>query len=315
MSDNCFYTLNGNPRPCVATIGFFDGVHRGHQFLISNVMEEAKKSGLSSLVITFDRHPRQVLSQDYQPRMLTTLERKLQLLSLTGIDNVAVLRFTKDMASLTAKEFMRKVLAESLDVKVLVIGYDNRFGHDRSEGFDDYVAYGRELGIQVVQAKPYTIDNLKVSSSIIRSFIDCGEMEMATDFLSRPFELYGNVVKGFQEGRKLGFPTANLKLENDDAIIPKEGVYAVRVSIDGSKHLWPAMMDIGTRPTFGGSSLTLEVNIIGFNGNIYGKHLRVWFISRVRDNHKFDNVESLAKQLRKDQEYIIKKLNKDTKQN
>ena len=315
MSDNSYYTLNSNSQPCVATIGFFDGVHRGHQFLIANVMEEAKRAGLASLVITFDRHPRQVLNQAYQPQLLTTLERKLQLISLTGVDNVAVLRFSKEMASLTAKEFMRQVLAESLNVKVLVIGYDNRFGHDRTEGFDDYVAYGRELGIQVVQAKSYTLDNMKVSSSLIRSFLEGGEVEMASHCLYRPFELYGTVKKGFQEGRKLGFPTANLDLGNSGQIIPKDGVYAVWATVDGHSHRWPAMMDIGSRPTFGGSQLSLEVNIIGFHGNLYDKQVKVQFVSRVRDNRKFDSTDSLAEQLRKDQEYIIDILNKDIKLN
>lgn len=315
MLDDSYYTLNGNPRPCVATIGFFDGVHRGHQFLIANVMEEAKQAGLDSLVITFDRHPRQILNQAYQPQLLTPLERKLQLISLTGVDNVAVLRFSKEMASLTAKEFMRQVLAERLNVKVLVIGYDNRFGHDRTEGFDDYVAYGHELGIQVVQAKSYTLDNMKVSSSLIRSFLEGGEVEMAAHCLNRPFELSGKVKKGFQEGRKLGFPTANLDLGDSGLLIPKDGVYAAWASVDGHSRRLPAMMDIGSRPTFGGSRLSLEVNIIGFHGNLYGKRVKVQFVSRVRDNHKFDSAESLAEQLRKDQEHIIKKLYKDIKQN
>ncbi len=315
MLEDSYYTLNGNLQPCVATIGFFDGVHRGHQFLIANVMEEARRAGLASLVITFDRHPRQVLNQDYQPQLLTTLERKLQLISLTGVDNVAVLRFSKEMASLTAKEFMRQVLSERLNVKVLVIGYDNRFGHDRTEGFDDYVAYGRELGIQVVQAKSYTLDNMKVSSSLIRSFLEGGEVEMTAHCLNRPFELSGKVKKGFQEGRKLGFPTANLDLGDSGLLIPKEGVYAVWATVDGQSRLLPAMMDIGSRPTFGGSRLSLEVNIIGFHGNLYDKQVKVQFVSRVRDNRKFDSTDNLAKQLREDQEHVLKKLNKDTKRN
>lgn len=315
MQDDSYYTLNGDLRPCVATIGFFDGVHRGHQFLIANVMEEARRRGLASLVITFDRHPRQVLNQAYQPQLLTTLERKLQLISLTGVDNVAVLRFSKEMASLTAREFMGQVLAERLNVKALVIGYDNRFGHDRTEGFDDYVAYGRELGMQVVQAQSYTLDNMKVSSSLVRSFLEGGEVEMAAHCLNRPFELCGKVKKGFQEGRKLGFPTANLDLGNGGQLIPKEGVYAVWASVDGHSRSLPAMMDIGSRPTFGGSRLSLEVNIIGFHGNLYDKCVKVQFVSRVRDNRKFDSVDSLAEQLRKDQELVMKKLYKDNKRN
>lgn len=165
MDNDIFKTLNDDLRPCVATIGFFDGVHRGHQFLIANVMEEARKAGLQSLVITFDRHPRQVLSQNYQPRLLTTLERKLQLLSLTGVDNVAVLHFTKDMAALSARDFMQQILHDKLYVRELIIGYDNRFGHNRAEGFEDYVGYGKEMGIKVMQSTPFSVGNIKVSSS------------------------------------------------------------------------------------------------------------------------------------------------------
>lgn len=311
MANNIFYTVRNNVSPCVATIGFFDGVHRGHQFLIGSVMEEARRSGLASLVITFDRHPRQVLRQDYQPRLLTTLDRKLQLLSLTGVDNVAVLYFDKEMAALTAKDFMRQVLRDNLNVKVLVIGYDNRFGHNRTEGFDDYVGYGRKLGIRVVQAIPYRLDGMQVSSSLIRSFLDGGEAEMATHCLGRPFELTGKVVRGFQEGRKIGFPTANLDTGDSGLLIPKGGVYAVRVAIGDHVRLMPAMMDIGTRPTYGGTRLSLETNIFDFHGNLYGRQLRVQLIKRVRDDLKFSSVDILAEQLKKDKEKIRKILDEE----
>ena len=307
MTDNdIFKTLNDNLRPCVATIGFFDGVHRGHQFLIANVMEEARKAGLQSLVITFDRHPRQVLSQNYQPRLLTTLERKLQLLSLTGVDNVAVLHFTKEMAALSARDFMQQILHDKLNVRELIIGYDNRFGHNRTEGFDDYVGYGKEMGIKVMQSTPFSVGDIKVSSSLTRSFLEGGEVEMAARCLGRPYELSGTVVKGFQQGRKLGFPTANLDTGDSGLLIPKGGVYAVKASIDDHQRLMPAMMDIGTRPTYGGTKLSLETNIFNFHGCLYGKPLSVQFIKRIRDDIKFDSIESLAAQIRKDKEAVTK---------
>lgn len=307
MTDNnVFKTLNDDLRPCVATIGFFDGVHRGHQFLIANVMEEARKAGLQSLVITFDRHPRQVLSQDYQPRLLTTLERKLQLLSLTGVDNVAVLHFTKDMAGLSARDFMQQILHDKLNVRELIIGYDNRFGHNRAEGFDDYVDYGKEMGIKVMQSTPFSVGDIKVSSSLTRSFLEGGEVEMAARCLGRPYELSGTVVKGFQQGRKLGFPTANLDTGDSGLLIPKGGVYAVKASVDDHQRLLPAMMDIGTRPTYGGTKLSLEVNIFNFHGCLYDKPLSVQFIKRVRDDIKFDSIEALAAQIQKDKEAITK---------
>ena len=261
----------------MATIGFFDGVHRGHQFLIANVMEEARKAGLQSLVITFDRHPRQVLSQDYQPRLLTTLDRKLQLLSLTGVDNVAVLHFTKEMAALSAHDFMQQILHDKLNVRKLIIGYDNRFGHNRAEGFDDYVGYGREMGIDVMQSTPFSVSDIKVSSSLTRSFLEGGEVEMATRCLGRPYELSGTVIKGFQQGRKLGFPTANLDTGNSGLLIPKGGV---------------------------GTKLSLEVNIFHFHGCLYGKPLSVQFIKRIRDDQKFESIEALAAQIQKDKEVI-----------
>ncbi|MGN1253275.1 MAG: bifunctional riboflavin kinase/FAD synthetase [Prevotella sp.] len=306
MDNDIFKTLNDDLRPCVATIGFFDGVHRGHQFLIANVMEEARKAGLQSLVITFDRHPRQVLSQDYQPRLLTTLERKLQLLSLTGVDNVAVLHFTKDMAALSARDFMQQILHDKLYVRELIIGYDNRFGHNRAEGFEDYVGYGKEMGIKVMQSTPFSVGNIKVSSSLTRSFLEGGEVEMAARCLGRPYELSGTVVKGFQQGRKLGFPTANLDTGDSMLLIPKGGVYAVKASVDDHQRLMPAMMDIGTRPTYGGTKLSLETNIFNFHGCLYGKPLSVQFIKRIRDDIKFDSIEALADQIQKDKEVITK---------
>lgn len=304
--DNDFFTLKDDLCPCVATIGFFDGVHRGHQFLIANVREEARKAGLPSLVITFDRHPRQVLSQDYQPRLLSTLDRKLQLLSLTGVDNVAVLHFTKEMAALSARDFMQQILRDKFNVRELIIGYDNRFGHNRAEGFDDYVGYGKEIGIQVRQATPFAVGDIKVSSSLTRSFLEGGEVEMAMRCLGRPYELSGTVVKGFQQGRKLGFPTANLDTGNSGLLIPKGGVYAVKASIDNHQRLLPAMMDIGTRPTYGGTRLSLEVNIFNFHGSLYGKRLTVQFFKRMRDDRKFESIEDLAAQLQKDKESVTR---------
>lgn len=291
--------------PCVATIGFFDGVHRGHQFLIEDVREEARESGLSSLVITFDRHPRQVLQQSYQPQLLTTLSEKLRLLAMIGIDDVEVLNFTKEMASLTAREFMETVLRDRLNVKKLVIGYDNRFGHNRAEGFDDYVRYGKELGIEVMQARPFELDGLKVSSSVIRSFLNGGEIEMANRCLGRPYMLIGKVVNGFQEGRKIGFPTANLSTE-EGLLIPADGVYATEVKINGQGGWLRAMTNIGNRPTFHGTKRTIETNIFDFNKDIYNCQIAVRFLKKIRGERMFCSEEELREQLIKDKDKISK---------
>lgn len=201
-------------KPCVATIGFFDGVHRGHQYLIRQLVEKAHSQGLEATVITFDEHPRKVLQSDYQPESLSTLDSKLLLLSRTDINNVVVLHFDKEMASLSAKEFMSKVLCNQLSVKSLFIGYDHRFGRNREETFDDYVRYGREMNMEVVRNDAFQLDGINVSSSVIRSFLREGEVELANMCLGYPYTIVGKVVNGFHEGRKLGFPTANIDISH-----------------------------------------------------------------------------------------------------
>lgn len=186
-------------KPCVATIGFFDGVHRGHQFLIHKLVETARNEGLESTIITFDQHPRKVLQSDYQPEQLSTLDSKLLLLSKTEVDNAVVLHFDKAMASLPAKEFMQKVLHDQLHVKKLFIGYDHRFGHNREETFKDYVQYGKEMGMEVVKNEAFQIDGVNISSSVIRAFLKEGEVTMANQCLGYPYTLIGKVVNGYHE--------------------------------------------------------------------------------------------------------------------
>lgn len=290
-------------KPCVATIGFFDGVHRGHRFLIERLKEDAEREGLESTVITFEKHPRQVLQADYQPKLLTTFEEKRQLLSRTGVDNCAVLQFDRQMAQLTAREFMARVLSGLLNVKKLYIGYDHRFGHNREEGFEDYVRYGRELGIEVIRNTAFELEGVNVSSSVIRSFLLEGEVSMAARCLGYPYFLSGKVIPGVQEGRKLGFPTANIEVPVEK-LIPASGAYAVDARMKDTVTMMPAMMNIGTRPTFGENNQTLEVHILDFEGDIYGKELLVAFEHRLRGERKFKSAEDLASQLRKDAERV-----------
>ena len=299
-------------KPLVATIGFFDGVHRGHQFLIKQVCDEAKASGMESAVITFDEHPRKVLHQDYQPRLLSTLEEKLILLSRTGIDNAVVLHFDREMAGLSAHDFMEKVLRDRLNVKKLIIGYDNRFGHNRAEGFDDYVRMGHEMGIEVIQSQAFSLNGVNVSSSYIRKLIEKGELELANKCLGYPYAIYGKVVSGYQEGRKLGFPTANLDLSGSGQLVPANGVYGVKVRLQDSMQYRRGMMNIGTRPTFNGKNLSIEAYIFDFSGDIYGQTLVAAFIHRIRDEHKFDNAEELAEQMRNDAKIIEEQFDKES---
>ena len=297
--------------PSVATIGFFDGVHRGHRFLINNVVKEAASRGLLSTVVTFDRHPRQVLGSDFQPRLLSTNEEKMLLLSKTGVERCVMLPFSEQMAQMTACDFMKKILRDRLGVQVLIIGYDNRFGHNRSESFDDYVRYGREMGIEVMSAQSFLLHGINVSSSVIRSFLQEGEIEMAENCLGYPYFFTGKVVKGFRVGHELGFPTANIEQDNMLKMIPSPGVYAVKVRIEGTVELKHAMMNIGTRPTFNGTQQTLEVHILNFNDDIYGKMISVAFVHKLRNERQFASKEALSEQLVKDAQMVEEQFEKD----
>lgn len=290
--------------PCVATIGFFDGVHRGHQFLIRQVTDEARRCGMQSMVITFDRHPREVLRPDSHPELLTTLTTKTILLSRTQVDTTVVLPFTLEMAAMSARDFMDKVLRGQLGVRKLIIGYDHRFGHNRSEGFDEYVDFGRQLGIEVLQSSPLDVEGVRVNSSAIRQFVKNGDIAAANACLGYPYTLDGVVEHGFAEGRKLGFPTANLGIDGTGQLPPKAGVYAVWVRLEDSMQMMHGMMNVGTRPTFDGERQTLEVNIFSYKGNLYGQRLLVSFAGRIRDERRFDSPAELAEQLRQDKEQI-----------
>ena len=291
--------------PQVATIGFFDGVHRGHRYLIDQMITVATEAGMESMVITFDRHPRQVLHSDYLPQMLSTFEEKKALLENTPADHIEILTFDEQLAALSAHDFMKQVLRERLNVCKLVIGYDNRFGHNRSEGFEDYVRYGKELGIEVIQAMPLSEpDKEAISSSYIRACLLVGNVWGANEALGYAYSLTGRVTEGFHEGRKIGFPTANLNTDEIGKLVPASGVYAVHVQLENEQHLRPAMMNIGTRPTYDGHMQTLEVHIFDFDSDIYGQQLRVVFDRRIRNEMKFSSPQELAKQLEKDKEEI-----------
>lgn len=285
----------------IATIGFFDGVHIGHCHLIKMLKKVARERGVKSCVITFDRHPRQVVQPEWCPEMLTTLDEKKQLLEATGIDRCEVLHFDREMANQSARDFMLHTLKERLGVSILATGYDNRFGHNRSEGFDDYVRYGKEIGIEVIRGDELTDGSNNVSSSSIRRMLKEGRIEDATRCLGREYQLTGTVVGGEHIGRTIGFPTANIRPNDSNKLIPEKGVYAVDVwSENEDFSSRRAMLNIGTRPTFDGKATTIEVHIPHFEGNLYGKTLTIAFIKKTRDERKFDSPEALVEQLNKD---------------
>lgn len=288
-----------NIKPCVATIGYFDGVHKGHQFLLEHVKQMAKEKGLESAVITFTEHPRKVMQPDYHLDLLSTPEEKRQMLKATGIEHIIEFPFTIELSQLTAREFMTEVLQKQLHVQTLFIGYDHRFGHNRSEGFEDYQRYGAEIGMDIIHAPVCEIDNVNVSSSAIRRFLCGGEITIATHCLGYEYFLAGKVVDGFKLGRKLGFPTANIQINEPGKLIPADGVYAVRVFLEGTEYA--GMLNIGVRPTVNnGKQRSVEVHILHFNGNIYGHDIRISFVQRIRNEQKFDNLDLLIAQLKRD---------------
>lgn len=294
--------------PAAATIGFFDGVHCGHRYLIGRVIDEARADGLASMVITFARHPRQVIDTHYVPRLLSTPEMKIERLAETGIDRCTVLDFDRRMAALTAREFMIHILSNRLNVRKLIIGYDNRFGHDRSESIDDYCAYGRTLGIEVVKSCGITVDGIRVSSSVIRNAIERGDLTEANRCLGYAYTLSAHVSHGFRNGHRLGFPTANLDMDEVCQLLPQIGVYATRVRIEGECELHPAMTSVGTRPTFDGTRLSVETYILDFDADLYGRKLEVAFLKRIRGEKKFADLQQLRTQMA-DDERCIRELN------
>lgn len=302
-----FDHILGNFATC---IGFFDGVHKGHQFLLEHLRAEAAARGLRSGVITFVNHPRRLIEPDFPLPLIDTLDERLAKLGETGIDACFLLDFTEDVRRLSAEQFLRQMLHDKMHVKRLLIGYDHRFGHNRSEGFDDYVRYGAACGMEVVQEpERQDGDGLHYSSSEVRRSLFAGEVEKATQILGCPYRMGGQVVAGHQLGRKLGYPTANLWIRERDKIIPKRGVYAVMATLgDGSVH--PAMLNIGCRPTVDGPDhkQTLETHIIHWDGNLYGQQLRIDLIHRLREERKMESLDALKEQLRKDVEATIDSL-------
>lgn len=275
------------------TIGFFDGVHQGHRYLLQQLEELAAANGLSTAALTFDRHPRTVVQPNFVPSLLTTQEEKLDLLSKAFSGKIIVLPFTQELSEMTAKEFMQNILRDKLNAELLLMGYNHRFGHGGGNP-EDYVTWGHETGIKVCLAK--ALAGEKVSSSRIRNLISLGDVKKANNLLGYPYFLTGEVTEGKQIGRQIGFPTANLTLP-EQKLMPACGVYAVWVTMpDHSKR--GGMLCIGHRPTVErNGEISVEVHIFDFNGNLYGTSISIDFIEKLRDERHFDSLEELQKQL------------------
>lgn len=282
------------------TIGTFDGVHVGHRKILERLIKNAKDLGLKSTVLTFFPHPRMVLQQDVSIYLLNTLEEKIGIMKSLGLDYLIIHPFTKDFSRLSATEFVRDVLVNELKIKKIIIGYDHRFGRNRNANITDLIAFGNALDFQVEEISAEEIDDVSVSSTKIRKALEDGDIQTANTYLGYHYMLTGKVVKGKGLGRKLEFPTANLSIAEDYKLIPKNGVYVVGSVIDGVTVY--GMMNIGMNPTVEGKKRTIEVNFFDFDQDLYGKKIQIDIMDRIRDEYKFNSLEELKVQLRKDRE-------------
>ncbi|MCL1867843.1 MAG: bifunctional riboflavin kinase/FAD synthetase [Paludibacter sp.] len=300
-----FKNINEKIPASVATIGFFDGLHKGHRFLLQQLVKFAVAKEKKSLVITFREHPNMFLQSQPTKKLLTTFEEKINLLAELNIDYCVILDFNQEISKLSAADFI-SLIHKDLSVDILLIGYDHRFGHNRVESFDDYKKYGRDIGMQVVQIQPFVMGKgLEISSSKIRHLIQFGNIEKANTLLGYNYFFSARVVRGLEIGRTIGFPTANLELLCEEKITPIQGAYYVEVSFEN--RVFRGMMNVGYNPTRANFSendpvKTIEVNIFDFSENIYGKILKISFLSKIRDEIKFTSMELLVEQLKKDRE-------------
>lgn len=285
------------------TVGTFDGVHLGHQKIIAQLVASAKKNGSAPTLLTFDPHPRKVVQPNAAVTLIQTLEERAKTLAQLGLQHMVVHPFTKAFSQLSAADYVKEFLVELLNIDQIIIGHNHRFGKNRTASVVDLQHFGEIYGFTVTQISAEEIDNISISSTKIRAAIAKGDVTTAHAFLGHPFTLSGNVIEGQQRGRTIGFPTANIDVNHPDKIIPKNGVYAVRVHINNEERL--GMMNIGTNPTVNGNHRSIEVHIFDWSDDIYNYPIQVSFIGRIRDELKFDSMEALRKQLEKDKEVIL----------
>jgi len=292
-------------RNAVVTIGTFDGVHLGHQRIIRQLKEESIACGGESVIVTFHPHPRKVVKAGQQVvSLLNTLEEKIELLEAHGVDHLVVVPFTDKFSQLSAAEYVEQFLVAKIHPHILIIGYDHHFGNDRKGNYRLLEALGPVHGFQVKEIPEQVINSLTVSSTNIRKALLAGKLKEANENLGYPYMISGEVVRGDQRGRTIGFPTANIDLNNTEKCIPSNGVYAVRVNVGGDKQLYNGMMNIGVRPTVDGSKRVLEVNLFEFTKEIYGEPIRVWLYYYVREEIKFGSLAELQQQISMDKEKI-----------
>jgi riboflavin kinase/FMN adenylyltransferase len=285
----------------VVTVGSFDGLHIGHFKILEEVKKVVVELKGSSFVITFEPHPRFVLTKDSGLKILTSLPEKIKILEEAGIENLVVIKFTKEFSQLTSDEFIRQIIVDKIGAAHMVIGHDHKFGKDRLGNVQKLSEVGRLYNFSVTDVPPENMDDGIISSTKIRNALTEGDLVNANKFLGRNYSLEGIVVVGMQRGRTLGFPTANIQPDDPNKVIPKNGIYVVKCELEGE--VFPGVMNIGIRPTFENKNeQVLEVHLLNFNRDIYGKNLRVEFIKRLRDEKKFGSKEDLIKQMQIDKQ-------------
>ena len=284
----------------IVTIGTFDGVHKGHQIIINRVNEIAKKQALESVVLTFDPHPRHVIYPDDQElRLIHTLEEKIEALSKTGVQNLVLHKFTKEFSRTESVNFIRDFLVTKLNMKYMVVGFDHHFGKNRQGTFDNLIELSDAYGFKIEKIKPQNIGEVTISSTKIRNAILEGDCKKANTYLSANFSITGKVVQGNKIGSSIGYPTANIEIENQWKILPKNGVYAVKILLKNQQYF--GMLNLGNRPSISDDSFAIEVHLFDFNATIYNEELKIEFIQRIRDEKHFLDLEKLKSQLKIDE--------------
>lgn len=290
----------------VVTIGSFDGVHKGHVQVIENLRRVAAKLRGESVIISFEPHPREILYPlEKRPGILTTLDEKVRILQSHGVEHLIILSFTKELADLSYSDFVKQILVDKLGIKGLVVGYDHRFGKNREGSFEVLKAMAERYHFYLEQEEAYEENQVNISSTKIRTALELGDVALVRDFLGYDYPISGKVVHGDKIGRELGFPTANIQLEDERKLLPASGVYAVRVLV--GEVMYNGMLNIGVRPTVSRSGIVrLEVNIFDFQEEIYGKTISVFLCFRVRGERKFNDIRELKSQLEVDKQCVLK---------
>ena len=285
----------------IVTIGTFDGVHLGHQQILKQLIDTSRKSKLKSVLLTFFPHPRMVLQPDISMRLIQTIQEREKVLQKTGLDYLVIHPFSTEFSRLSADDYVKQILVEQLNVRKVVVGYDHRFGRNRTASLEDMYHYADIHEFEVIEINAEKIESTAVSSTKIRKAIDEGNIELANTYLGHSFTIEGMVIDGYKRGRELSYPTANIDLQNQHKIVPKQGVYLVKSKLKG--RVVYGMMNIGTKPTFDTTMPSIEVHFLDWNGNLYGQAVQVELLKWVREERKFSSVEELQTQIQADEQY------------